>query len=48
MWYEWGNMSCIQDFDGKPDSNRPLRQPRHIWQDTVKMDLRDIRWDGMD
>lgn len=48
MWYVRGNTSCIQSFDGKPDSTRPFGQPRHTWQDTVKMDLQDIRWDGMD
>jgi len=39
MWYVWENTSCIQGFDGKPDSKRPFGQPRHIWQDNVKMNL---------
>jgi hypothetical protein len=25
-----------------------LRIPGYIWVDNIKMDLREIRWDGMD
>jgi hypothetical protein len=33
---------------GKPEGNRPLRRPRLRWVDNIKMNLRDIGWDGMD
>jgi hypothetical protein len=33
---------------GKPEGKRPLGRPRHGWVDNIKMDLRDIGWDGMD
>jgi hypothetical protein len=33
---------------GKPERKRPLESPRRRWMDNIKMDLRDIRWDGMD
>jgi hypothetical protein len=33
---------------GKPEGNRPLGRPRRRWVDNIKIDLRDIRWDGMD
>jgi hypothetical protein len=33
---------------GKPEGKRPLGRPRHRWVDNIKMDLRKIRWDGMD
>jgi hypothetical protein len=33
---------------GKPERMRPLGRPRSRWVDNVKMDLREIRWDGMD
>jgi hypothetical protein len=33
---------------GKPEGKRPLRRPRHRWVDNVRMDLREIGWDGMD
>jgi hypothetical protein len=33
---------------GKPDGKRPLGRPRRRWVDNIKMDLREIGWDGMD
>jgi hypothetical protein len=33
---------------GKPEGKRQLRRPRRRWADNIKMDLRAIRWDGMD
>jgi hypothetical protein len=32
----------------KPEGMRPLRRPRRGWVDNIKMDLREIGWDGMD
>jgi hypothetical protein len=32
---------------GKPDGKRPLGRPRRRWMDNIKMDLREIRWDGV-
>jgi hypothetical protein len=29
------------------NEKRPLGRPRRRWVDNVKMDLRDIGWDGM-
>jgi hypothetical protein len=33
---------------GKPEGKRPLRRPRRRWVDNVKMDLREVEWDGRD
>jgi hypothetical protein len=33
---------------GKPEGRRPLGRPRHRWVDSIRMDLREIEWDGMD
>jgi hypothetical protein len=33
---------------GKPEGKRPSRRQRHRWVDNIKMDLREIGWDGMD
>jgi hypothetical protein len=33
---------------GKPDGKRPRGRPRRRWVDNIKMDLREIGWDGMD
>jgi hypothetical protein len=33
---------------GKSKGKRPLRRPRCRWVDNIKMNLREIGWDGMD
>ena len=33
---------------GKPEGSKPLRRPRRIWEDNIKMDLREVGWVGMD
>jgi hypothetical protein len=35
-------------FVGKPEGKRPLGRARRRWVNNIKMDLRDIGWDGMD
>jgi hypothetical protein len=32
----------------KPERKRPLGRSRRRWVDNIKMDLREIGWDGMD
>jgi hypothetical protein len=32
----------------KPEGKRPLRRPRSRRVDNIKIDLREIEWDGMD
>jgi hypothetical protein len=52
-------MSCLSAVDdhyrnayrilvGKPEGKWPLGRPRRRWVDNIKMDLREIGWDGMD
>jgi hypothetical protein len=33
---------------GKPEGKRPLGRPRQRWEDNIRMDLREIGWEGMD
>jgi hypothetical protein len=33
---------------GKQEGERPLGRPRRSWVDIIKMDLREIGWNGMD
>jgi hypothetical protein len=33
---------------GKPEGRRPLERPRHRWEDNIKMDLREVGWEGAD
>jgi hypothetical protein len=35
-------------LEGKPQGKRPLGRPRRKLVDNIKMDLREIVWDGMD
>jgi hypothetical protein len=32
---------------GKPEGKRPLGRPRRRWMDNIKMNLREIGWDGL-
>jgi hypothetical protein len=33
---------------GKREGKRPLRRPRHKWEDGIRMDLREIGLGGVD
>ena len=33
---------------GKPEGKRTLGRPRHKWEDTIKMDLQEVGFRGMD
>jgi hypothetical protein len=35
-------------WGGMPKTKRPLGRPRRKWVDNIKMDLREIGWDGID
>jgi hypothetical protein len=43
---EKGN--AYRDLVGKLEERRPLGSARDKWEDTIKMALRKIGWDGMD
>jgi hypothetical protein len=33
---------------GKPEGRRPVGRPRLMWVGNIKMNLREIGWDGVD
>jgi hypothetical protein len=33
---------------GKPEGKSSVGRPRRRWVDSIKMDLREIEWDGVD
>jgi hypothetical protein len=33
---------------GRPDGKRPLGRPRPRWEDSIKMNLQEVGWEGMD
>jgi hypothetical protein len=40
MWRVWGKIEvCTGCWWGKPEVKRPLRRPKHRWEDNIKMDL---------
>jgi hypothetical protein len=32
----------------KPKGKRPLERPRHRWENMIKVDLREISWEGVE
>jgi hypothetical protein len=36
----------VQGFLGKPEGKRPLGRPRRMWEDVIRMDLRE-EWLGV-
>jgi hypothetical protein len=33
---------------GKPERKRPLGRPGRRWEDDIKMEVTEMRWDGVD
>jgi hypothetical protein len=33
---------------GKQEGKRPLGRTRHRWEDNIRMDLREVGWEGVD
>jgi hypothetical protein len=44
----WEKRNAYRILVGKPEGKRPLGRPRRRWVGNIKMDLRDIEWDGLD
>jgi hypothetical protein len=43
-----GEKNACRILVGKAEGKRPLGRPRHRWVDNIKMDFREIGWDGVD
>jgi hypothetical protein len=48
MWYAWGKRNACRILVGKPGGKRQLGRHRHRWENSIKIDIRTIGWDGMD
>jgi hypothetical protein len=46
MHMGWEGRGVYRNLVGRPEGKRPLRRPRHRWEDNIKMDLREIGIDG--
>jgi hypothetical protein len=43
-----GERNAYRILVGRPEAKRPLGRPRRRWVENIKMDLREIGWDGVD
>jgi hypothetical protein len=41
-------MNAYRILVGKSEGNRQLERPRRRWVDNIKINLREIVWDGID
>jgi hypothetical protein len=41
-------MNAYRILVGKPEVKRPLGRPKRSFEDNIRMELREIGWDGMD
>jgi hypothetical protein len=44
----WEKRNAYRILVGKPQGKRPLGRPRCRWVNNIKIDLREIGWDGID
>jgi hypothetical protein len=42
------NRNAYRILMGNPEGRRSLGRPRRRWANNINMDLRQIRWDGVD
>jgi hypothetical protein len=40
--------NVYKTFIGKPKGKRPLRKPRHRWEDNIRLIIREIWCEGVD
>jgi len=48
MQHVWRGEVCTGFLVGKSEGKRPVRRPRHRWEDSIKMDLQEVGCGGMD
>jgi hypothetical protein len=46
MWHAW-RRRVYWVLAERPKGKRPLARPRHRWEDNIKMELREIGFDGV-
>jgi hypothetical protein len=39
---------CVQNTGDRPAGKRPLGRSRHVWENGIKMDLEEMRWQDVD
>jgi hypothetical protein len=39
---------CIHNFSRKAGTKRSVGRPKRRWEDDIRMDLREMGWEGVD
>jgi hypothetical protein len=47
MGWTWSTHS-YNILVGKPEGQRPIGRRRRMWEDNIKMDLREVGWESVD
>jgi hypothetical protein len=45
-WTGHGERTAYKILERKPEGKRPHRRPKYRWEDNIKMDLKEIGWEG--
>jgi hypothetical protein len=40
--------TAYRNLVGKPEGKSPLRRPLHRWEDNIRLDFREMGWEGVD
>jgi hypothetical protein len=48
MWHAWGKGEVLKGLVGRSEGKRSLGRPRRMWEDNIKMDLRENLWGEVD
>jgi hypothetical protein len=43
-----GMINAYNILVGKHERKRPLGRPRHRWEDNIRIDIREIKWEIVD
>jgi len=43
-----GGQKCIHSFGGETWRKEALGRARHRWEDNIKMDIKEVEWEGVD
>jgi hypothetical protein len=43
-----GGLDTVTSCRGEPEGKRPLGRPRSRWVDNIRVNLREVGWEGVD
>ena len=48
QWHISEEKTCTLGWVGKAEGKRPFARPGCKWEDNIKMDVKEIGWEGVD